>query len=80
MNTTINISLPLQLKAQAQDAVEAGFFTSFSDVVRSALRNELEKIELDLLEAEAWRDHKNGKTRALNTDQDIDNFFNSFTK
>lgn len=43
MNTTINISLPNQLKAQADKLVKYGFYASFSDLVRTALRREIER-------------------------------------
>ncbi|MFA6519056.1 MAG: ribbon-helix-helix domain-containing protein [Candidatus Shapirobacteria bacterium] len=43
MNTTINISLPSQLKAQADELVKHGFYASFSDLVRTALRREIER-------------------------------------
>jgi uncharacterized protein len=39
--TTINISLPDKLKKQADSLVKEGYYASFSDLVRSALRGQL---------------------------------------
>ncbi|MCX6816570.1 MAG: nucleotidyltransferase domain-containing protein [Candidatus Beckwithbacteria bacterium] len=36
--STINISLPDKLKADADRQIEAGYYVSFSDLVRTALR------------------------------------------
>jgi len=71
---TINISLPSQLKAQADDLIGKGYFASFSDLVRTALRNTLEESPYDSLVREAIRDHPLGKTKVLKTKKDIDDF------
>ena len=39
---TINISLPGQLKIEAEELVEKGYYASFSDMVRTALRKLLD--------------------------------------
>jgi Arc/MetJ-type ribon-helix-helix transcriptional regulator len=39
---TINISLPDKLKSQADNLIKSGYYASFSDLVRTALRHELE--------------------------------------
>jgi len=36
---TINISLPDKLKIQADDLVDQGYYVSFSDLIRTALRD-----------------------------------------
>jgi len=38
---TINISLPDKLKTQADNLIRAGYYASFSDLVRTALRSVL---------------------------------------
>ncbi len=75
--TTINISLPDQLKAQSQQLIEAGFYASMSDLVRSALRTTLSISELELIEQQAIDDHRAGKSIVLKTKKDIDAYTNS---
>lgn len=36
--STINISLPDKLKKEADKLIKAGYYSSFSDLVRTALR------------------------------------------
>lgn len=40
---TINISLPDKLKTQADNLIRAGYYASFSDLVRTALRQVMTK-------------------------------------
>jgi len=40
---TINISLPDKLKTQADNLIRAGYYASFSDLVRTALRETISK-------------------------------------
>ena len=40
---TINISLPDKLKTQADNLIRAGYYASFSDLVRTALRETIAK-------------------------------------
>jgi len=72
---TINISLPSELKKEADAAIAEGHYSSFSDLTRTALRQILRDRKLDRLVAEAKREHKEGKTISLKTDEDIDKFF-----
>lgn len=71
---TINISLPSQLKGQADNLIKQGYFASFSDLVRTALRKVLMENTYDKLALEAIRDYRLGKTKALRTKKDIDAF------
>lgn len=73
--TTINISLPDVLKKQADAVIADGHYASFSDLARTALRQILRDHKLDRMVAEAKAEHKAGKTIALRTKKDIDNFF-----
>lgn len=73
--TTINISLPEQLKNQADAAIADGYYASFSDLVRTSLRQMLRDYKLDRLVADAKREHKAGKGIVLKTKKDIDTFF-----
>lgn len=75
--TTINISLPEKLKNQAQILIEAGFFASFSDLVRHSIRQTVAKSKYDLWAEEVMEDEKNGKLRVLKTAKDIDKFIKS---
>lgn len=40
---TINISLPDKLKTQADNLIRAGYYASFSDLVRTAIREVMAK-------------------------------------
>lgn len=41
MNSTLNVSIPKPLVELAKEQVKKGYYTSFSEVVRDALRNML---------------------------------------
>ena len=69
---TINISLPTQLKAQADALIDQGHYASFSDIVRSALRLIIHANRNDQMVQEAVEDHRLGKTKTLRTKKDID--------
>lgn len=69
---TINISLPTQLKAQADALIDQGHYASFSDIVRSALRLIIRTSHYDQMVQEAVEDHRLGKTKVLRTKKDID--------
>ena len=71
---TINISLPTQLKAQAEALIDQGHYASFSDIVRNALRLIIRSNYYDDLAQEAVADYRKGKTKALRTKKDIDAF------
>jgi Arc/MetJ-type ribon-helix-helix transcriptional regulator len=76
---TINISLPSQLKAQADSLIKKGYYASFSDLVRTALRKVISSSDIDLLVTEAMEDVKNGKATILKTNDDIDRYINSMS-
>ncbi len=71
---TINISLPSQLKAQAELLIDQGHYASFSDIVRNALRLIIRTNYYDDMAQEAMEDYRKGKTKALRTKKDIDAF------
>ncbi len=71
---TINISLPSQLKAQAEALIDQGHYASFSDIVRNALRLIIRTNYYDDMAQEAVEDYRKGKTKALRTKKDIDAF------
>lgn len=73
--TTINISLPDKLKKEADRAIKDGYYVSFSDLARTALRQMLRDRKLDRWVAEAKKDHKAGKTIVWKTKKDIDDYF-----
>jgi len=50
---TINISLPIQLKSEAEALVRSGKYISFSDLVRDALRKVISRNEYDVLPTKA---------------------------
>ena len=59
---TINISLPDKLKIQADNLIKVGYYASFSDLVRTALREVMNKATAD----------KNYSEIKLNTPPDND--------
>lgn len=75
--TTINISLPEKLKDQAQKLVDSGFYASFSDMVRDALRRTIAQNKYDFWAEETKKEIKEGKAIALKTKKDIKDYFDS---
>jgi len=77
MISTINISLPKQLKLLAEKEIKKGYYASFSDLVRSSLRKTLMESELDQILEVTKNNYKKGKAIVLKTDKDVDNYFES---
>jgi Arc/MetJ-type ribon-helix-helix transcriptional regulator len=75
--TTINISLPTQLKNDAETLIELGHYVSFSDLVRDAIRKVVTKNKYDILFEESKRDYRAGRSTVLKNKKDIDNYMNS---
>jgi Arc/MetJ-type ribon-helix-helix transcriptional regulator len=71
---TINVSIPDKLKQQAEALIDAGYYASFSDVVRDSIRQTIEKNMYDLLADQAKIEYSEGKTISLNTQEDINKF------
>lgn len=74
---TINVSLPVKLKSQAQSLIESGYYVSFSDLVRDSLRRLVEKEKYNLWLSEAKEDLAKGKAVVLNSPEDIENYMRS---
>jgi Arc/MetJ-type ribon-helix-helix transcriptional regulator len=74
---TVNVSLPKKLKEQAQKLVEAGYYASFSDLVRDSLRRVVYKSKYDLMVEEAIEDEKRGEAVVLKSKKDIDKYMDS---
>ena len=74
MINTINISLPTQLKSEAEKLIESGYFVSFSDLTRTAIRKLVES-KYDYLIEEAKTDHAKQKLSVMSNEKDIDNYF-----
>ena len=70
--TTINISLPNQLKNQADTLVSQGYYASFSDLARTALRHLISQEKLNLWLKQEKDSELSNKTVTLNSNQDID--------
>lgn len=77
MIDTINVSLPSQLKKEADNLVSAGHFASFSDLVRTAIRGILSESKYDLWAKEAMEDYKKGKSQSLVNGRDVDKYLDS---
>ena len=77
MINTINVSLPSQLKQEAETLISKGHFASFSDLVRTAIRKLLTESKYDLWAMEAKEEYKRGETRALKNKTEIKSFVNS---
>lgn len=76
---TVNISLPINLKKEADFLVSTGDYASFSDFMRTAARLALKEKYKSMVE-EAKRDEALGLTKVLKSKEDIDNFVNSLGK
>jgi Arc/MetJ-type ribon-helix-helix transcriptional regulator len=76
--TTVNISLPVQLKSQADLLISSGHYASFSDLVRSALRqlftSHIDTTDYDAMLKEALADQAAGRTIVMTTPKEIDDF------
>jgi len=79
MNNTINISLPSQLKLQADQAVKNGQYSSFSDLVRTGLYNLLNNTKYEQMWQQAKTDHVNNHTKVLQNKEDINKYFKEIT-
>lgn len=76
MTSTINISLPTQLKNEADELVKEGYYVSFSDLVRTSVRKLLES-KYDLWVAEAKKDFKKGKLKTISNSKDIGGYLDT---
>lgn len=74
---TINISLPTQLKDDAEALVDQGFYVSFSDLVRDSIRKLLTEAKYDYIYDQTKKELKGGKAIVLKNGKDIDNYFKS---
>jgi Arc/MetJ-type ribon-helix-helix transcriptional regulator len=74
---TVNVSLPARLKEQAQKLVDAGFYASFSDLVRDSLRQIVKKSKYDLMLEEAIEDEKKGKGVLIKNEKELEEYLNS---
>ena len=79
MVNTINISLPAQMKSDAEKLVGSGYYASFSDLTRTAIRNLLESKH-DLWAQEAKAEYLAGKSTVMETPEEIDRFMSKFKK
>lgn len=79
MVNTINISLPAQMKSEADKLVAGGHFASFSDLARTAIRKLIES-KYEVWVREAKEDYKSGKTVALETPEEISAYLSKFSK
>jgi len=75
--STINISIPIKLKEEANSLVKKGYYVSFSDLVRDSLRALIEKNKYNVLADKAKRDEREGKAVILKTNKDIDSYFDN---
>jgi Arc/MetJ-type ribon-helix-helix transcriptional regulator len=73
----VTISLPVKLKEQTDRLIDKGFYASFSDAVRAALRIVIEKNRNDLLAKKAVNEFKQGKALILADEDDIDEYMNN---
>jgi Arc/MetJ-type ribon-helix-helix transcriptional regulator len=76
--TTINISLPDQLKKEAENLIGAGYYSSFSDLVRDGLRRVLAVNRYDSWYEEAKKEEKTGKAVVMRSKKDVVDYFKKF--
>ena len=77
---TINVSISTKIKEEGQKLVDSGYFSSFSDLIRTSLRNTIEKSQYDVWADEAKDDLKNGRAYILNDKEDIKKLIKSVKK
>jgi Arc/MetJ-type ribon-helix-helix transcriptional regulator len=77
MINTINISLPSELKKEADSLVSNGHFVSFSDLVRTALRKLLSESKYDMWANEAKKEFEKGETEVLKNKTQIQDYVKS---
>ena len=86
-----NVSIPHQLQEFVETMVESGLYSTKSEVHNDALRDLKDKIEMSqqssvndkALAAHAekgLRDYEEGRHTEINSDQDLDNFFDDIDK
>jgi len=87
--TTINITLPTQLKKQVEKQVKTNMYASISEYIRSAIRSMLAspaiphnssfslKAEKEILKSLKTSLHNRNKNIVLKSNKDIDAFFDS---
>ena len=82
MQTTVavNISLPIRLKQQAEGLVSDGYYASFSDLTRSALRGLLGFSIYDTWAEEAKKEKRRGESTVMSIDADVDAYMNKICK
>ena len=74
---TVNISLPVKLRKQAQELVNSGYYASFSDLVRDSLRQIVAKNKYDMWSDEAEKDLEDGSATVLKSEKEIKDYFDS---
>lgn len=74
--STINISIPPELKKQVEKLIECGFYTSFSDACRDGLRKIVERNAFDDILEISKREKAAGQKAGL-TDEETEEFFSS---
>ena len=74
---TINISLPEKLKRRAEVLIDAGYYVSFSDLVRDALRRAVEKDEGTRLLEKAKKEIAEGKYREIKDSKDLEDYLSN---
>ena len=87
----VTISLPKKLYDEGMKMVDKGFFSNFSDLIRSGIREEfkeMRRISIDFDERNIYRDNeliegvkesisesKSGKGRILKNEKEMDEYF-----
>jgi len=70
----VTVSLPDKLKEETNKLIERGFYASFSDAVRAALRGIVEKNKYDLWADEAKKEHAAGSAYVIRDSKDVDEY------
>ena len=78
--TTVNISLPTNLKKEADSYVARGDFASFSDFVRTTMRDALRDMRFKSIIEESKREEDLGTATILNGPEEIDKFMSNIGK
>ena len=70
----VTVSLPSKLKEETNKLIDRGFYASFSDAVRTALRGIIEKNKYDSWADEAKKEYETGTAYVMKDSNDVDEY------
>ena len=79
---SLNVSLPIKLKEEAQNLITEGYYASFSDLVRTAIRmlTAKENTQYDFWADEAEKEYRAGTAVVLKSNEEIKEYLDKILK